>query len=153
MANTLTQIYLHLIFAVKNRTSLIPTLAESRLHAYLGGVLKQHNHIPLAIGGTADHVHILVRYNVNQSVPDLVRDLKSSSSKFMSQHRVTPFKFEWQNGYAAFSYSQSQVEQVRRYVENQHVHHNGLSLRDEVKSILDKFGVEYDERYIICEPS
>ena len=152
MANTFTQIYLHLIFAVKNRASLIPALAESRPHTYLGGVLKQHNHIALAVGGTDDHVHILFRYNVNQTIPDLVRDLKSSSSKFMTQHRLTPFKFEWQTGYAVFSYSNSQVEAVKRYVENQHIHHKGLSLKDEVKSILDKLGMEYDERYIICEP-
>ena len=152
MANTYTQIYIHLIFAVKNHESTIPLMHESRIHAYLGGIFKEHNHLPLAIGGTENHVHCLFRYNVNQTIPDLVRDLKTGTSKFISQYRLTLCKFEWQTGYGAFSYAPSQIERVRQYIENQHLHHKGITLQEEVRNILEKFGIEYDERYIFHEP-
>lgn len=84
MANTFSQVYLHIVFAVKNSNSRIPAIYLPRLHAYIGGVLRQHGHLPCAIGGIDSHVHMLVGYNINQSIPDMVRDVKSSSSRFIS---------------------------------------------------------------------
>ncbi len=153
MANTFSQVYLHIVFAVKNSNSRIPATYLPRVHAYIGGVLRQHGHIPYSVGGIDNHVHILVGYNINQPVPDMVRDVKSSTSRFISESHIIPFKFEWQTGYGCFSYSPSHVENVKRYIENQHQHHKSVSLEDEIRNILERYGVEYDERYLIrdCE--
>ena len=152
MANTYSQVYLHIIFAVKNRNSLVPAIYLPRLHAYIGRVLRSHGHFPYAIGGIDSHVHMLVGYNINQSVPDMVRDVKSLSSRFISESHFIPFRFEWQTGYGCFSYSRSQVDAVCRYIANQNEHHKSVSLEDEIWQMLDKFDIEYDEKYILRDP-
>ncbi|MEZ3562887.1 MAG: IS200/IS605 family transposase [Duncaniella sp.] len=152
MANTYTQVYLHIIFAVKNRASLLPATSLTRVHSYIGGVLKQHGHIPLAIGGIDNHIHIMVAYNIRQSISDMIRDIKSSSSRFINESRIIPFHFEWQSGYGCFSYSHSQINSVCEYINHQHEHHKSISLETEVRTILDRLGMTYDERYVIREP-
>lgn len=123
MANTYTQVYLHIIFAVKNRASLLPATSLTRIHSYIGGILKQHGHIPLAIGGIDNHIHIMVAYNIRQPIPDMIRDIKSASSRFINESRIIPFHFEWQSGYGCFSYSRSQINSVCEYIKHQHEHH------------------------------
>ncbi len=152
MANTYSQVFLHIIFAVKNRDAIIPPTELARVHTYIIGTLRQQGHMPYAAGGTGDHVHLLIGYNITQPIPDMVRDIKSSTSRFINQNRLTPGRFEWQAGYGCFSHSKSQTDSVCRYIRNQNMHHKSISLEDEIKHILDRFGVEYDQRYIIRDP-
>lgn len=153
MANTYSKVILHIVFAVKNSNSYIPAFYLKRLHAYMGGILKHKGHYPYEIGGTNSHVHILMDYNINQPIPDAVRDIKSATSKHINESHIIPFRFEWQKGYGCFSYSPSQIDAVRGYIKHQYEHHKNISLEQEIKHILDKFGVPYDEKYILKEPS
>ena len=105
LANTYTRIYLHLVFAVKNRNSLIPAYHQPRLFRYIGGTISTLGHKPLEVGGIDNHVHILVGLNVKQSVADFVRDIKSATARFINDSRIIPYRFEWQSGYGCFSYS------------------------------------------------
>ncbi|MCM1484179.1 MAG: transposase [Muribaculaceae bacterium] len=152
MANTYTQIYLHIIFAVKNRNSLLPPVYIPKVHAYIGGVLRNLGHYPCSVGGIDSHVHMLVGYNVNQSIPDMVRDVKSSASRYINDSHFIPYRFEWQAGYGCFSHARSQVDVVCKYIRNQYQHHKNITLTDEIRSIFEKCGMRYDERYIISEP-
>ena len=152
MANTYIRIYLHLVFAVKNRDALISPYREKQIHSYMAGTLYKLNHKPIIVGGIEDHVHILLSYNPNQTLPDLVKELKTGTTKFINNNHLCTFKFEWQRGYACFSYSHSMVDKVYKYIENQHQHHNGRSLQEELKSMLEGFGIEYDDQYIFSEP-
>ena len=152
MANTYTQIYLHLVFAVKNSNSLLPVYHQPRIFRYIGGIVSRLGHKPIEIGGIESHVHILLGLNVKQSVADMVRDIKSSTSRFINESHIIPYHFEWQSGYGCFSYSQSQVESVRTYIQNQHLHHKSTTLEAEIRDILTKYGIEFDERFILKEP-
>lgn len=152
MANTYSQVNLHVVFAIKNRNSAIPAIYLPRVHAYIGGILKQHGHFPYAIGGTENHVHIMLAYNLNQPIPDMVRDVKSSSSKYINEQHLISYRFEWQAGYGCFSYSQSQIDKVCNYIRHQFEHHKSVSLEDEIRSMLEKFRIEYDPRYVLREP-
>ena len=152
MANTYHKIYLHIVFAVKARANLLPVLYLNDIHAYMGGVLRRMGHIPLCIGGTEDHVHILISYNMNQLIPDLVREVKTSTSRFIAAQRFVRCKFEWQAGYACLSCSQSHVEAVEKYISNQFEHHRHTSLDDEIVRIMDKYDIPYDLRYILKTP-
>ncbi len=148
MANTFISINLHLIFAVKNREALIPPQWQKRIHSYMGGILSQKGHIPLAIGGTDNHVHLFFSYKATQLLPDLVRELKINTSKLINENHIILFKFNWQAGYSCFSYSHSQIDKVKAYIQNQTLHHKGVSFIDELKTFLDRFDIGYDEQYI-----
>lgn len=152
MANTYVKIYLHLIFAVKHRNGLINPLWQSRLYDYIAGIIKNKDCYPIKIGGIDDHIHILLSYNPNTVLPDLVRDIKSFSSRWINDSRLCPYRFEWQKGYACVSYSHSHTMQVSNYIANQSEHHKGRSLKDEITDLLSKFGIEFDDRYIFSEP-
>ncbi len=149
MANTYININLHIIFAVKNRESLIPPHWQGRIYSFLGGILSNKGHIPIAIGGTDNHVHIFFAYKPTDPLPDLVRDLKINTTKFINENRITPFRFNWQAGYACFSYSHSHIDKVTAYIQNQITHHKGVTFKEELVKFLEKFDVEYDERYIL----
>ncbi len=118
----------------------------------MGGVLREQGHYPMAIGGIENHVHILIGYNVNISIPDTVRNLKTSTSRFINDLNIIPFRFEWQRGYGCFSYSRSHVDNVINYIKRQHEHHKSRSLEEEMRNIMDRFGIDYDERYMIKDP-
>lgn len=152
MANTYLRIYLHIVFAVKNRNALIATHWRPRVHAYLSESLRQRGHLPLAVGGAGDHVHLLISFSGKETLPDLVKNIKTATTHFINNNRISVFKFEWQKGYGCFSYSHSQIESVANYINNQEEHHRKVSLRDEMKRVLDNFGIEYDEQYIFDEP-
>ncbi len=148
MANTFTQIYLHCIFAVKYRdAALLPTFRE-RVHAYLSATLKDYEHLPIAIGGTDDHVHLLFSYNVNHPIPDLIRILKTNTSKMINANCFLLRKFEWQRGYAVFSCTRSKIVETLRYIQNQVEHHKSQTAREELRAFLELHGIEYDERYL-----
>lgn len=147
MANTYTKIYFHIVFSVKNRNALIPSKLLPNVFAYMSTVLRNMGHFPVIIGGVEDHVHILVGYNVNQSVPDMVRELKTSTSKMISRSGETRYPFGWQRGYACFSYSHSHIKTVSSYIFRQADHHKRHTFREELSEIYRLYGVDYDDRY------
>jgi len=148
MANRFTQLYIHIVFAPKNRHALIKPSWEEALHKYITGIVQQRGHKMLAINGMPDHVHIFMGYEPTESLSDLIREIKKSSSEWIKSNRLCSMKFAWQSGYGAFSHSRSQVDAVVKYVRNQKEHHRKRSFKDEYLKILKDFEVEYDERYL-----
>jgi REP element-mobilizing transposase RayT len=137
-----------LVFAVKNRQALIKKNWKDDLEKYLTSIIQSHKHKLLAIGSMPDHIHIFIGYNVNQLIPDLVEDLKTSSNTWVKQQGFTKFKFDWQKGYGVFTHSRSQINQVVNYIMNQEKHHQKKSFKDEYKEILVKNGIEYKDEYL-----
>ena len=152
MANTYTQIHIQTIFAVKKRTGLIQKEWKDELYKYITGIIQTHGHKLLAINGMSDHLHIFFGMRPTQSLSDLMQDIKGSSSKWINEKRFINDRFEWQEGYGAFSYSKSQTADVIAYIQNQEMHHHKLSFLDEYKKFLEKFEVDFDERYIFKAP-
>lgn len=152
MANTYTQIHLQFVFAVKYRDGIIHSSFKEELHQYISGIIKFNNHKLLAINAMPDHVHVFIGMRPTQSISDLLQDIKGSSSKWINEKKFLKVKFEWQEGYGAFSYSKSHVDNVIRYIQNQEIHHKKESFREEYLNFLKAFEVDYDERYIFVDP-
>ena len=148
MSNTYTQIYIHIVFAVKGRQNLIPKAHQTELHGYIMGIITNKKQTVIQINSMPDHIHILVGITPDTSVSDLVRDIKANSSKFINQKRWVMGRFEWQVGFGAFSYSRSQLDDLVKYIKNQEKHHRRKTFREEYLEILKRFNVDYDERYI-----
>jgi len=148
MANTYTQLYIHLVFAVRNREALIKKPWKNELESYITGIVQNYGHKMLAINSMPDHIHILVGYNQNMLIPDLVEHIKTSTNRFVKTKGFCPYTFSWQKGYGAFSHSRSQISIVGRYIENQEAHHRKKSFQDEYLELLRKFEVDYDQRYV-----
>lgn len=151
MANTYTSIYIHLVFAVKHREAMLVPVYRPRIFQYMCGILHADGHEPVAIGGTDNHVHLLIKYNINKLIPDMVRDLKANASKFVNQELVFRQRFEWQRGYGAFSVSPRDVEPVVEYIKSQPEHHNNMTLEQEVKTMLDRCGIPYEDKYLFYD--
>lgn len=152
MANTYTQIHLHFVFAVKYRDGMIQAIWKDELYKYMTGIVQNNNHKLVAINGMPDHIHILIGMRPTQSVSDLLQDIKGNSSKWINEKKFLKTKFEWQEGFGAFSYGKSQIKDVITYIENQEEHHKKRTFREEYLAFLEKFEVEYDERYIFKDP-
>ena len=148
MSNTYTQIYIHIVFAVKGRQNLIPKAHKTELHGYIMGIIKKKKQTVIQINSMPDHIHILVGITPDTTVSNLVRDIKANSSKFINQKRWVMGRFEWQVGFGAFSYSRSHLDALVKYIKNQEKHHMGKTFREEYLEILERFKVNYDERYI-----
>ncbi|MFN5170711.1 MAG: IS200/IS605 family transposase [Cyclobacteriaceae bacterium] len=148
MANTYTQLHVQFVFAVQNRRSLIQPAWEEELFKYMTGIVKNHKHKMIAINGMPDHVHLFVGLHPAQSISDLMQIVKGESSEWINKKGFVSGKFRWQEGYGAFSYGHSQVEQVYRYVMNQKEHHKSRTFQNEYTELLKKFEVLFDERYI-----
>jgi REP element-mobilizing transposase RayT len=148
MANTYTQIYIQVVFAVEGRQSLLLPEHNNELQKYITGIVSAQKQKLIAINNMPDHVHFLVSLRPDSCLSDLVRDVKAGSSKFINEKRWVIGKFSWQEGFGAFSYARSQLGTVVRYIENQQIHHAKRSFRQEYVALLEKFGVEYDARYI-----
>lgn len=148
MANTYTQIYLHVIFAVKNRASLILPELQDELYAYICGACKNRNHTVMAIGGIGDHIHLLISMHPSEGVSTLVQAIKAQSSKWFHDNKGI-VGFAWQAGYAAFSYSKSQLPQVIKYISNQKEHHEQQNFDDEMLSIAVKSGMDFNPEYLL----
>lgn len=148
MANTYTQIYLQIVFAVKHRESLILEPFRDRLEKYICGIVNKKDQKPLAIYCMPDHVHLLVGLKPTMAASELVRDIKSNSSKFINEAKLLKFKFAWQEGFGAFSYAHSQLTAVIHYINNQPNHHKKCTFREEYLNFLKKFEVDYDENYL-----
>lgn len=151
MANTYTQIHLQLIFAVQNRRSLIQESWEDRLYEYITGIVQQNTHKMIIINGMPDHLHIVIGMRPIQSLSDLMQDIKGSSSKWINDNKLSTGKFNWQEGFGAFSYSKSQLPKLIEYVKNQKAHHKKKTFIDEYKEFLKAFEVDFDEKYIFKE--
>ena len=148
MANTYTQIYLHIVFSVKGRQNLIQNKWKDELHKYICGITNGKEQKIYAIGGMPDHIHILVSIKPNMTISELVRDIKANSSKWINEKGLINGKFQWQEGFGAFSYAQSQLDNVIAYINNQEQHHQKKTFKDEYLDLLQKFNVEYDEKYL-----
>lgn len=148
MANTYTQIYMHVIFAVKGRESLIYPEWQDELYRYIAGALKNHGHTPYNINGIEDHVHMLFGMTPKEALSDLVQSIKIQTTKFMKQHFACHL-FAWQNGYGAFSYSKSFLPAVSSYIANQKIHHQKHTFDEEIQSVLAKAEIDFDEKYIL----
>jgi putative transposase len=151
MANTYTQIHIHFVFAVKFRHGIIQSKWKEDLYKYMTGIIQNDNHKLLAINGMPDHIHILIGLRPAQSISDLMKDVKQSSSKWINENKLTNGHFEWQEGYGAFSYSKSQIGQVVNYIQNQELQHKKKTFREEYLDFLEKFEVDYDDKFIFKE--
>ncbi len=148
MTNTYTQIHIHFVFAVKYRNSLIYEGIRERVEKYLTGIVQNHNHKLLAVYCMPNHAHLFVGFRPSQSISDLMREVKSRSSEFINVERLIEGKFNWQEGYGAFSYSKSHVNNVIDYILRQPEHHQKKSFKDEYLEMLDKFEIPYEEKYL-----
>ena len=148
MANTFTQIYIHFVFAVQNRISLIRPEWKDELYKYITGIVQKNGHKLITINGVANHVHIFTGYKPHQLIPKLMQDVKGSSSKWINERKFVKGKFNWQEGFGAFSYSHSQIDQVVKYINNQESHHKKQKFVDEYREILNRFEITFDEKYL-----
>ncbi|MET3036455.1 IS200/IS605 family transposase [Chryseobacterium sp. NRRL B-14859] len=148
MANTYTQIYIQIVFAVKGRQNLISKENREELHKFITGIVSNRNQKLFAVFAMPDHVHILVSMSPTISISDLVRDIKSASSKFINEKGWIKGKFNWQEGFGAFSYSKSSVDLVIKYILNQEKHHKKKSFKEEYLDFMEKFEIEYDSKYV-----
>ena len=142
-----SQLFVHLVFAVKNRESLITPEIEARLYPYITAIVNKRKHELIAIGGVADHIHILVRLHPSQSISDLVRDIKTNSSHMINAEGLAARRFAWQTAYGAFTHSKSQVPRVKQYVLNQKEHHRKKTFKEEMLHILEELGIPHSEEY------
>ena len=147
MADCFSQIYVQLVFAVKNRDALIMPEWEDELYKYISGIITNKGQKALAINGTRNHIHIFVNLKPNCCISDLVREIKKASNTFVKDKKMSKFRFEWQSGYGAFSYSISQIDNVIKYINNQKEHHRKQTFKEEFHNFIDKFQIEYKEEY------
>ncbi len=148
MANTYSQIYLHVVFAVEGRQNLISPQHNDELQKYITGIVSEQKQKLIAINNMPDHVHMLIGLQPDLALSDLIRNVKAGSSGFVNRKRWVQGRFQWQEGFGAFSYSRSQLNTVIRYIQDQQKHHARKTFRQEYEELLQKFGVAYDERYI-----
>jgi putative transposase len=148
MANTYHQIYLQTVFAVKYRQAVLDKLWRPKLFAVIGNLINEAKCKTIIVNGVEDHVHCFVGLRPAVSVSELMKRVKAKSSKYINDHSLTPARFEWQEGYGVFSYAQSQVDRVYKYILNQEKHHKKQTFRNEYLEFLKKFKIEYDEQYI-----
>ena len=148
MADTYTQLYIHIVFAVKGRQSLIPKQHKEALHQYITRIITNKKQTVIRINSMPDHIHVLVGMTPDIALSDLVRDIKANSSKFINKKAWIGGRFEWQAGFGAFSYSHSQLDAVVRYIKNQEAHHSRQTFREEYLEFLKRFNVPYDPKYV-----
>jgi REP element-mobilizing transposase RayT len=151
MATTFTQIHLHFVFAVQNRISLIQQAWKIELYKYITTIVQNNNHKLLAINGIPDHLHMLIGMRPTESISHLMQEVKTDSSTWINKNKFTNGKFNWQEGYGAFSYSKSDLPDLIKYIHNQELHHKWQSFVEEYKALLNQFEILYDEKYIFQE--
>ena len=148
MADTYTQIYIHIIFAVKGRRNLISSSWKNELYKYITGIITNEAQKLIAINGMPDHIHLLVGLKPTIALSNLVRDIKANSSRFVNEKSWIKGKFEWQHGFGAFSYSHSQLDTIINYINNQEEHHKKKTFKEEYISFLQHFHIEFKTEYI-----
>jgi putative transposase len=148
MANTYKQAYFHLVFSPKNRQALIQKTWKEELEKYICGIITNNKHKPIAVSCMPDHVHIFIGYDLNQTIPDLVENIKTSTNKWINESKFSKFHFEWQKGYGAFTHSHQNMPIVARYVMNQEEHHKKISFREEYLDLLKENEIEFKDQYL-----
>ena len=151
MANTYSQIYIHIVFAVKGRQNLISKNNKAELYQYISGIIKNKDQKLIAINGMPNHIHILVGLKPNHCLSDLVRDIKANSSRFINEKRWIAGKFEWQTGFGAFSCGHSQLDSIVAYIQNQEAHHQTKTFLEEYVEFLKSSDINYNNEYIFTE--
>ncbi len=148
MANTYTQIHIQAVFSVQSRECIIQNIWKDELYKYITGIIQNNDHKLLAINGMPDHIHILFGLRPSQSISDLMQDIKGSSSKWINHKKLVRGNFSWQEGFGAFSYSKTDLPNVIQYINNQTIHHRGITFAEEYLEMLKKFEIDYDDRYL-----
>jgi len=148
MADTFTQIYIHIVFAVRNREALIHPTWEDELFKYITGIVQNKGQKMLAINGTKDHIHFFIGMKPTCCLSDLVREIKKSSVSFIKEHKYINSSFYWQEGFGAFSYSHSQLDRIIGYINNQKQHHQKKSFKDEYTALLKAFNIDFKNDYL-----
>jgi len=145
---TFTQMYIHLVFAVKFRDNVLHKSIRNIVFEYMSGILTKQKHKSIIINGISDHVHILFGLNPSLSISDTVHDLKRSSSLFINNEKLCRDKFAWQEGYGGFTYSRSQIATIYKYIENQELHHKKKTFREEYIEFLKEYDIEHNQLYL-----
>ena len=148
MADTYSQIYIQSIFSVQGRRSLISNKNKDELYKYITGIVTNKGQKLIRINGTSDHVHILIGLRPSMALSDLVRDIKSNSSTFINRKKWIRGKFNWQEGFGAFSYGHSQLDRVIKYIDNQELHHRKTTFKEEYLKLLKRFNIEFNSEYL-----
>ena len=148
MPGTFSQIYIQYVFAVNGRQNLLQKSWRDEVFKYISGIIKSKNQKPIIVNGVANHIHVFVGLKPSMAPSDLVRDIKNNSTNFINDNKFLRNKFSWQEGYGVFSYSHSQIDDVYQYILNQENHHKKRTFREEYLEFLQKFDVEYDEKYL-----
>jgi len=148
MANTYTQIHIQLVFAVQNRASSIKDSWKDEMYKYMTGIIQNKDHKMLQINSMPDHIHILIGLRPTQALAELVKVVKQESTNWINDQKFTPKKFNWQEGYGAFSYTKSDVPRVIKYIQNQENHHRKIKFLDEYVEMLKVHEIDYDEKYL-----
>ena len=143
-----TQVYIHLVFAVKHRDRILTPSIRPRLFEYIGAIINGMNHKSIKINGYIDHIHLLIGFNPTKSISETVYEIKRSSSLFINKNNLCLGHFEWQEGYGAFSYSRSQRNEVIQYILNQEKHHQLKTFKEEYLNMLMKFEIEFKDEYV-----
>ena len=143
-----TQLYIHLVFAVKHRDRLLKEEYRKEIFSYMSGIITNLNHKSIIINGIDDHVHILLGLNPAKTISDTVWEIKRSTSLFINEKKWFKNKFNWQDGYGGFSYSRSQIDKVYKYIQNQQQHHHRQTFKEEYTEFLKKFEIEYDQQFL-----
>lgn len=151
MANTFTQLYIHIVFTVQERASVIQPAWQDNLERYITGIVQDRGHKLIIINSRPDHIHMLIGLNPDQSISDLMREVKSSSSKHVNEQHWVAGRFRWQGGYGAFSCSRSTLPKAIRYIERQDEHHGTTTFVQEFRDLLRKYDVSFDEAYLFDE--
>jgi len=146
MAKTFTQIYIQYVFAVQGRDNLLRDTFREEVFKYMAGIIREKRQKPIIVNGTYNHVHVFVGLKPNMLISDLVRDIKNNSTNFINSKQWMSGRFSWQEGYGAFSYGHSQLDQVYNYILNQQQHHHKRTFKEEYLELLKRFDVDYDER-------
>lgn len=152
MANAFHQLHYQFVFAPRFRAALIQPAWEERLYQYMTGIVRGHKYKPLAIGGTADHIHLVIGMHPAQSISDFVEEIKSAASRFINESGLLPVRFEWQRGYGAFAYQKRMVPTLISYVRGQKEHHKRTTFLEEYRALLIEEEVEFEDRYIFRDP-
>jgi len=148
MSGTFSQIYIQVVFAVKGRENLIADKWKADLYKYISGIIKNKEQKPIIINGMPDHIHAFIGLRPAMAIADIVRDIKNNSSNYINDHKFVKGKFGWQEGYGAFSYSHSQIDNVYNYILNQEKHHKKTTFREEYTELLQKFQIAYNDKYL-----
>ena len=148
MPGTYSQLYVQIVFAVKYRENLISNIWKDELHKYIAGIIKGKNQKSIIVNGMPDHIHAFIGLRPSMSISDLVRDIKNNSTNFINERRFVNGQFSWQEGFGAFSYSYSDIENVYQYILNQEIHHQKSDFKNEYLELLNKFKIDFDEKYM-----